>query len=51
MDKLGRLERVDLREIWETEAQHFTPWLAREENLSVLTATWLDHRQMLTVLW
>ena len=39
MDKLGRLERVDLREIWETEAQHFTPWLAAEENLSVLAET------------
>ena len=39
MDKLGRLKRVDLREIWETEAQHFTPWLAAEENLSVLAET------------
>ena len=35
--QLGRLERVtDLREIWKTEATHFTPWLAREENLSLL---------------
>lgn len=33
---LGRLERVDLRDIWATEAQHFTPWLAREENLQIL---------------
>ena len=39
MNKLGRLERVDLREIWETEAQHFTPWLAAEDNLSVLAET------------
>lgn len=38
--QLGRLERVtDLREIWKTEATHFTPWLAREENLSLLADT------------
>ena len=36
MPELGRLERVDLRQIWKTEAQDFTPWLAREENLSIL---------------
>ena len=36
---LGRLERVDLRNIWETEAQDFTPWLATGENLSVLADT------------
>jgi Domain of unknown function (DUF4268) len=33
---LGRLEKVELREIWETEGQGFTPWLAREENLEML---------------
>jgi hypothetical protein len=33
---LGRLERVDLRYIWESEATGFTPWLAREENLALL---------------
>ncbi len=38
-DPLGRLERVDLREIWLSEAQDFTPWLARPENLSVLAET------------
>ncbi len=36
---LGRLERVELRDIWATEAQDFTPWLAREENLMVLADT------------
>ncbi|MFN3262910.1 MAG: DUF4268 domain-containing protein [Pikeienuella sp.] len=33
---LGRLQRVELREIWASEPADFTPWLAREENLSVL---------------
>ncbi|MFK7938127.1 MAG: DUF4268 domain-containing protein [Roseovarius sp.] len=36
MSELGRLERVDLRKIWETEAQDFTPWLAGEDNLKLL---------------
>lgn len=36
---LGRLERVDLREIWISEATDFTPWLARPENLQVLADT------------
>src|SRR5262249_46601310 len=33
---LGRLEQVDLRTIWATEATAFTPWLARPENLAIL---------------
>jgi hypothetical protein len=36
---LGRLERVDLRNIWVSEAIDFTPWLARSENLAVLAET------------
>ena len=36
---LGRLTRVDPRKIWATEASDFTPWLAREENLAVLSET------------
>ena len=36
MTELGRLEPVDLREVWETEDQHFTPWLAQEDNLAFL---------------
>src|SRR3954451_24400591 len=35
---LGRLERVDLRDIWLSDATSFTPWLARPENLTVLGA-------------
>lgn len=36
---LGRLERVELRDIWLSEASDFTPWLARKENLDILGAT------------
>lgn len=37
--KLGRIEEVKLREIWKNEAYDFTPWLAEEENLSLLSET------------
>lgn len=30
---LGKLVRVDLREIWENEASDFTPWLAEHIKL------------------
>ncbi len=36
MNELGHLERVELREIWRSEASDFTPWLARTENLKRL---------------
>ena len=36
MDELGRLEKVDIRKIWEHEAHSFTPWLAEPENLAIL---------------
>lgn len=39
MIELGRLERIDLRQIWLSEPQGFTPWLAREENLRLLAET------------
>jgi len=38
-DELGRLERVDVRDQWQSESQHFTPWLAKDENLLILADT------------
>lgn len=34
--KLGNLEKINLREVWAREDTHFTQWLAKEENISVL---------------
>jgi hypothetical protein len=34
--KLGRMMRVDLREVWSHEGTEFTPWLSREENIALL---------------
>ncbi|HHJ14718.1 MAG TPA: DUF4268 domain-containing protein [Gammaproteobacteria bacterium] len=39
MQKLARLEVVDLREVWKTEAADFTPWLAQEGNIALLGET------------
>ena len=36
MTSLGRLTKVEIRSIWETEDNHFTPWLAKEENINTL---------------
>jgi len=33
---LGRLKQVELRRIWLSESEEFTPWLAHEENLKLL---------------
>ena len=36
---LGRLSRVQLRDYWEREDTHFTPWLASDENIALLSDT------------
>jgi len=37
--KLGRLEKLDLRTYWKKESTDFTPWLAKEENIQLLSET------------
>lgn len=37
--EIGRLERVDLREVWLREDTDFTPWLGSQENLELLGDT------------
>lgn len=37
--KLGRWQKVELREAWITEDRDFTPWLAEEENIELLGKT------------
>ncbi len=37
--KLGRFEKLDLRNYWKKEDTEFTPWLAREENIQLLSET------------
>jgi len=36
MKKLGKLEQVDLHEIWNGETSDFTNWLSQEENIAEL---------------
>ena len=35
-DTLGQLANIAVRELWPNEAADFTPWLARDENMSKL---------------
>nr|DAO21518.1 MAG TPA: protein of unknown function (DUF4268) [Caudoviricetes sp.] len=35
--KLSKLEKIDLRDQWKDEAKDFTPWLAKEENIALLS--------------
>jgi hypothetical protein len=39
MQQLGRLKQVPVREFWRHEASDFTPWLAREDNIALLSET------------
>jgi hypothetical protein len=39
VSSLGKLEKVDLRKVWKNESGEFTPWLALEENLNILSDT------------
>jgi hypothetical protein len=34
---LSVLKRANLREVWKSESTHFTPWLACEENIKLLS--------------
>lgn len=34
LEKIGKLQRVELREVWSSEAFEFTPWL--QNNLDTL---------------
>lgn len=36
---LSRLEQIDLKEVWSHEASSFTPWLALEQNIALLSDT------------
>ena len=37
--RLGRLQRVELRTVWTSEPAEFTPWLAEPKNLQILGDT------------
>jgi hypothetical protein len=34
--QLGKLEKVEIRKVWQKEDSHFTPWLAKAENIALL---------------
>jgi len=39
MQELGTIEPVHPRDVWQDEAEHFTPWLASPQGLSLLSET------------
>ena len=39
MNKLGRLEKVSLRDQWKSEPKNFTVWLSEKDNLALLGET------------
>jgi len=39
MKQLGRLESVDLRQVWRREAEDFTSWMAEPTHLALLGET------------
>lgn len=36
---IGKLQKVELRNLWKSESSDFTPWLAQEENIRLLSDT------------
>jgi len=36
---IGKLTKIEIRELWNGEATDFTPWLAKEENIAILGET------------
>ncbi len=37
MTKLGKIESVNVRDVWKDEAKDFTPWIASEEGLRLIS--------------
>lgn len=35
--QLGRIQSISVRNVWSTEGRHFTPWLAKPENLALVS--------------
>jgi hypothetical protein len=35
-NNLGQLQQVNVREVWQNEARHFTPWLIEDDNIQKL---------------